>query len=293
MNKVMEKLKSLLSAFTRNFNKLFLCLSVLSIPIPFYVMFVILLPQLHYGFKDDAHSLIALPAAIFVVVLCCYQIIKGRDNLFVTGMSGMMCIGVLTMFNVITLWGFSDSEKYQSVRVEGDTIIFEPGSLEFSTAIELDYILLTNSDLNKAMVTGPGGRTDSAYYMKYRLEKNGIKQVHAYGDTCFSACTVLWTAGEQRTIDDGLFLGFHKSTSGDKVSRVNAHLYKNFLNDELINIIASPDQDYGCPLDEDYISILEGEDSPQKSNLIQQLKDVCSNNKVTFDDLQNFDGYII
>ncbi|CAK6714624.1 hypothetical protein HORM4_490030 [Vibrio harveyi] len=182
-------------------------------------------------------------------------------------------------------------DNFQRVKIEGDTVFFNGGEVELPTALHLKWLLYKHEGkLTKAKISGPGGDTTSAYYIKYLLHSEGVKETTAYGNLCNSSCTIIWTLGEKRTIDNGIHLGFH-STCSWGMCDTKEYLYDGFLTPDLINVLASPDNDHGCPIGESEIATLEGSDVVTKEALIPRIESVCYKRGLNWDEFKNFSGY--
>lgn len=182
-------------------------------------------------------------------------------------------------------------DNFQKVKVEGDTVFFNGGEVELPTAIHLKWLLLNHEgELTKAKVSGPGGDTTSAYYIKYLLRNAGVKETIAYDNQCNSSCTIIWTLGEKRIVENGMNLGFHSTCSWDGCYP-KEYLYEGFLTSDLIRILASPDGDHGCPIGANEVAILEGSDAVTKDALIRQIRHTCYKKGLNWSEFKNFAGY--
>jgi len=179
----------------------------------------------------------------------------------------------------------------QSVEYKDNTIIFsEDGNTSIYTAVQMKWLLWNHKgEIEQVKVTGPGGNTTAANYIKSKLKEAGIKNTIAYGNQCNSSCTVIWTAGKNRTIVNNLRLGFHKSCIDDYCDRKN-YLYEGFLNEYLLNIIINPEFDNVCPLNKKDISILEGNDTNEKTSLVNDIRDTCKKG-IPSKKVKGFKGY--
>ncbi len=181
--------------------------------------------------------------------------------------------------------------NFQKVKVEGDTVFFNGGEVELPTALHLKWLLLNHEGgLTKAKVSGPGGDTTNAYYIKYLLRSAGVKETIAYGNQCNSSCTIIWTLGEKRTIENGMHLGFH-STCSWIGCYPKEYLYEGFLTSDLMRILASPDGDHACPIGANEVAILEGSDAVTKDALIPRIRHTCYKKGLNWSEFKNFSGY--
>lgn len=185
--------------------------------------------------------------------------------------------------------------KIQTVDIQYDHIIFNPGKVHHITPLSLEWQLFWHgklSSLSKAAVTGPGGATNAAYYMKYKLQKIGIQETIAYGDRCDSACTILWTAGEKHSFQDPIYLGFHQTCGDDKEKcKTLPHLYDGFLTRDLIEIIASPNGYHACPLGIHETTTLEGVNSIERQQLLEKIIHLCKDKGLSEEEFADFRGY--
>ena len=183
--------------------------------------------------------------------------------------------------------------RIQKVEIRDNHIVFDGGAVAFTTAMQLDYLLLfSNENLTRAAMSGPGGNTNAALYMKYRLLSHGVMETTAYGRLCASSCTILWSAGEKRHITDDLYLGFHSTCSLGSNCDIKPYLYEGFLTRAQMNVIAAPDGDHACPIGANEIEILEGAESPEKDELWLKIVHFCDENGgETLEKFPNFVGY--
>ncbi|HIF9241235.1 TPA: hypothetical protein ACX6RC_003820 [Photobacterium damselae] len=182
-------------------------------------------------------------------------------------------------------------DNFQKVKIEGDTVFFNGGEVELPTVLQLEWLLFNyEGDLSKAKVSGPGGDTTSAYYIKYLLQNAGVKETIAYGSQCNSSCTIIWTLGEQRTIENGMNLGFH-STCSWGMCDTKEYLYEGFLTPELVRILTSPDGDHGCPIGANEVATLEGRDAVTKETLIPRIRRTCYKKGLNWSEFKKFQGY--
>ena len=251
-------------------------------------------PILYFKHWDNLMNVKGVLAPLIVLlggVLCLFKI-KSKDKTlrfyYLT-----ICIFLIAMSPVVykVVWELLTKDDLQTVGINSDTVIFNDGEVGVITAFKLDWLLFHHKGaLTKAKMSGPGGNTTSAYYIKYRLQNAGITETIAYGDECNSSCTILWTAGVKRYIEDELYLGFHSSCSFIGCER-KAYLYDGFLIPNIVNIINSPNSEHACPIGSNEIKTLEGEASPEKDDLIKRINAVCLNKGLLWRDFQSFTGY--
>ncbi len=207
---------------------------------------------------------------------------------------------VIYFFIAFFLWGVAVfpvainayiKENRQGVSIENKHIVFNSGLTAITTAIKLDILLFMNSKLSTAEVTGHGGDTASAYYIKRRLRQSEISEVIAYGSECNSACTIIWTAVEKRKIRENLYLGFHRSCSIINTCDIRPYLYDGFLSEDLIKVIASPDGEHVCPLGAYEVNLLGQAENPKRTDLMGRIEKVCLNKGKKPSELKTFKGY--
>jgi len=261
-----------------------------------YATFIICAP-IFFGQAPFIESLINSSfshVAIFIALLICLYIWFRADS--DNNKLNVLMFFITLMFTSISagpsIYKLLRADISQNPIINKNTIVFDNGETSLSTAIKLDILLFSNKEkLITAKMSGPGGDTLSANYIKYRLQKAGIIETVAYGDECNSSCTILWTAGKVRRIQDDLNLGFHRTCDLLDYCSINAHLYYGFLNPELINILANPGSDHVCPLNNTDVTILEGKKGNEKQCLIEEVKKICLVNGISSTLIKDFPGY--
>ncbi len=181
----------------------------------------------------------------------------------------------------------------QKVEIKDSYIVFDDGVVGFTTAMQLDYLLLTSDEsLTRAEMSGPGGNTNAALYMKYRLLSHGVTDTTAYGNECASSCTILWSVGERRHVRDSLYLAFHSTCSLGRNCDAKPYLYDGFLTRDQMSVIAAPDGEHACPIGANEIEILEGAKSPEKDELWLKIINFCyEKGGETLEEFPDFAGY--
>ena len=138
---------------------------------------------------------------------------------------------------------FSTGALAQSrYEVVGDTLHFdmlvaEPG-YEFTRELEAyDINLLWEyifefTEIRKLKITGPGGDMDAARKIAEVLITHNIDTI-AYGK-CYSACTLIFLAGQSRTLEVDAELGFHRQWVNGKHHKKNFETNREVMewNDE-------------------------------------------------------------
>ncbi|EGQ8029187.1 hypothetical protein QPB21_001817 [Vibrio alginolyticus] len=181
----------------------------------------------------------------------------------------------------------------QKVEIRDSYIVFDAGVVGFTTAMQLDYLLLTSGEhFTRAAMSGPGGNTNAALYMKYRLLSHGVTETIAYGSKCASSCTIIWSAGESRHIRDNLYLAFHSTCSLGSNCDAKPYLYDGFLTRDQMSVIAAPDAEHACPIGSNEIEVLEGAESPEKDELWLKITNFCDDKGgETLEKFSDFTGY--
>lgn len=191
---------------------------------------------------------------------------------------------------MVSLDTFKRSDP-QTVTITEGRLVFSEGEVSYITPLLLDwYLLKKDTEVTKAEVSGPGGSTIAAYYMRYRLQSSGISETVAYGEKCASSCTILWTGGANRTIQSPIYLAFHQ-TCGMFSCQPFPHLYDGFLTEELMEVIASPGPEHACPIGAKEVAILEGEELDDKKSLTRKVVHVCRNRGLSLKNFNRFPGY--
>ncbi len=181
----------------------------------------------------------------------------------------------------------------QKVEIKDSYIEFDDGVVGFTTAMQLDYLLFNSDEkITPAKMSGPGGNTNAALYMKYRLLSHGVTDTTASGNECASSCTILWSAGERRHVRENLYLAFHSTCSRGSNCDAKPYLYDGFLTRDQMSVIAAPDGKHACPIGAKEIEILEGSESTGKDELWSKIVHFCSENGgETLENFPNFVGY--
>ncbi|HIF5941962.1 TPA: hypothetical protein ACX3GK_000582 [Vibrio parahaemolyticus] len=306
-NKIKEGLK-----YKKRTHGIAITLNLLLCTPAFMYMWMVIAPRLQSRVWDGvADELILLGCSGFIAILTlvgttyyslyCWQNYKGSSSKLLqkfeykallfysfSWIAGFAFLGIIIKETV-------GPHKIQTVEIQNDHIIFNHGKVHHITPLSLEWKLFWHgkvSLLSKAAVTGPGGSTNAAYYMKYKLQKLGIQETIAYGDRCDSACTILWTVGEKHSFQDPIYLGFHQTCGDDKEKcKTLAHLYDGFLTRDLIEIIASPNGYHACPLGVHETTTLEGVNSIERQQLLEKIIHLCKDKGLSEEEFADFRGY--
>lgn len=103
-------------------------------------------------------------------------------------------------------------ESYDKFEINGDVLAYDTRTSEISDFDSewLKDILLANPGITMMHLTSDGGDILAAYPMADVIIDYGLN-THVVGD-CVSACTIVFLAGEVRTMQRGSRLGFHQTS---------------------------------------------------------------------------------
>ncbi len=110
------------------------------------------------------------------------------------------------------VWSQELVDSYDKFSVDGEQLTYDTGVSEISSLDSgwLDDLLLANPGITMMQLTSDGGDILAAYPMADLIIDYGLN-THVVGD-CVSACTILFLAGEARTMQRGSRLGFHQTS---------------------------------------------------------------------------------
>ena len=117
-------------------------------------------------------------------------------------------------------------DEYYTLIVDGSTLIFE-GEIEQGLYYDLKDILKINSSVNKLILKSSGGLEEEALDVADIIIDYGL-DTHAFN--CESSCTILFAAGENRTLQRGYKLGFHRTYWGASSLENYYEYYKDDYN---------------------------------------------------------------
>lgn len=204
--------------------------------------------------------------------------------------AGVVIIIASAILVVASHWhALGEGNRSQLASTTGSTLTFDNGYVTLTTVVSMEYQLATQT-IDEVRVTGPGGNTTSAAYIKWRLQDKGLTTT-AYGQYCYSACTIIWTAGENKVVEPKTLLGFHRSCLTENLCEVNAYLYDGFLTPSLIKTIANPGNDAACPLFDRDVEILSRPTHTAYSALVKEVQTVCKDGVKWKSDFLQFGGY--
>ncbi len=123
------------------------------------------------------------------------------------------------------------SHANEKFSIEGNTLIYDTENALDDSNMEInwedaDYLketLLQNRNILTLELNSLGGLIEAAVYMSDIIIDFELN-THVVGE-CASACTIIFLAGEKRTIERGSWLGFHQG-SWDKNS-IKLHYQNN------------------------------------------------------------------
>ena len=98
-------------------------------------------------------------------------------------------------------------DKYYTLTVDGNSLIFD-GDIEAGLYYDFKDILKINPSVNKLILKSYGGTEEEALDVADIIIDYGL-DTHAFN--CESSCTILFAAGENRTLQRGYKLGFHRT----------------------------------------------------------------------------------
>lgn len=75
-------------------------------------------------------------------------------------------------------------------------------------AEEMGLYLMENADVDTVVLSSNGGLSHSAFLMAEKIDQLGLAT--EVRDRCFSACPMIFLAGEPRVLADGAIIGFHR-----------------------------------------------------------------------------------
>lgn len=118
-----------------------------------------------------------------------------------------------------------------------DMLVAEPGN-EFTRQLEkydvrlLSEYLFEHPEIKILKITGRGGLMSAAREMAADIIAFNLSTV-AYGE-CYSACTLIFLAGQSRTLEAGAKLGFHRQWVDEKAHKKNFETNREVMewNDE-------------------------------------------------------------
>ena len=123
---------------------------------------------------------------------------------------------ILTIF--IIFWAANVSAQSSRYELDGDTLNFDmraedpkhefTGQLEMYDSNEIAAYLFDYPEIKTLRITGPGGFAPAAREIADKLIRFKINTI-AFGE-CNSACSTIFLAGKNRTLEPNATLGFHR-----------------------------------------------------------------------------------
>ena len=82
------------------------------------------------------------------------------------------------------------------------------GETEVDDASKIsDYVI--NQGVDTLILNGPGGSLDTAFSITNVVLEHSVNTTVPAGTECASACALIFSSGNRRTLEDGARLGFH------------------------------------------------------------------------------------
>ena len=113
--------------------------------------------------------------------------------------------------------------EYYTLTVDRNTLIFE-GEIETDLYYDLKDILRINPSVTQLILKSSGGLEEEALEVADIIIDYGL-DTHAFN--CESSCTILFAAGENRTLQRGYKLGFHRTYWGASSLETYYEYYKD------------------------------------------------------------------
>lgn len=114
---------------------------------------------------------------------------------------------------LMEMWDIHQGDKKGDLRIiassNGHTLVID-GRLGVGAARQVQEALDANPTIRTVVTAGPGGRANAAYQI-YELIRARRLDTRATR-TCYSACTVMFLGGVQRSLGSAGRLGFHRTS---------------------------------------------------------------------------------
>ena len=114
-----------------------------------------------------------------------------------------------------------------TLTIDGSDLIFE-GRIETGLYDDMKELLIANPAINRLVINSTGGLEETAFYITDLIIDFDL-DTHTLG--CDSSCTLLFVAGNKRTLQRGYKIGFHRSYWSAASLKNYYDYYKDKYND--------------------------------------------------------------